>query len=79
MSELNLVGVPKTAYEHIIASKPRGKKWENFQMENIEPVGEIEDGIFLVTFSWVSGEKQQAQTVKVQKFADERENIVLTD
>lgn len=84
MSEFK--GVSGTAYNHILASKPEGEVWENFALENIECEEEEEEGgmVFVVTLSWwaitaaaVSGRVQKDRTVKVYKFADDRENIII--
>jgi len=77
----------KTARDFLFSSgKYSPEDCENWALESIEPERDIEDGIFIIILSFDqkskvenSGKVKRTETIKVQKFEDERENIVLPD
>jgi len=79
-------GISRTAFDELVRRLDSPNSCFDFQLENLEPEGEVEDGIFLVTLQYkqrvmaeVKGFIVKTATIKVQKFPDERENIVLPE
>lgn len=79
-------GISLTAFNELVKRLDSPNSCFDFQMESLEPVNDVEEGIFLVTFNFklrvvaeTKGFVAKTETIKVQKFPDDRENIVLTD
>jgi len=83
------LGMSKTAYDEIIARQPDASQCYCWALENIEQVEGFDDdsefGIFEVQLSWKQKSAVEAkgfilrtEKVLVKKFADDRENIIVT-
>jgi len=82
-----LKGMAKTAYDDILTRQPEPSQCYDWAMENIEQLEDLgDDGeVYEVQLSWKQwsaveeqGFIKRTEKVFVQKFPDDRENIIVT-